>query len=136
MTTPIAHQPNSDLLDELRRSAAELPRWRLHVHPDSAMWISISVQGTGLSPYVRVVPDPDCREVGKGWIETLTVDQWRELRAQVGHLVVVETAELGALAGTLRALDHSVAQVDLGDGDIRYLPWITVTPIGDAEAGQ
>lgn len=131
MPAPIEGAPNGELLDELRRSVAELPRRRLHVHPGSAMWMSVGVQGTGLSPYVQVVPDPQCQEHGKGWIETITVDQWRELRALVGRTVVVQDATLGVLTGTLLTLDHAEARLDLGDSDVRYLRWITVIPAGD-----
>lgn len=122
------HQSNSELLDQIRSAVDDRPRYRLHVHPDAAMWISIGAQNTGLSPHVQVVPDPACREVGKGWIEILTVEQWRRLRGLVGQRVTVTTANLGALTGDLLALDHSEAQLDLGGDDIRYLTWITVEP--------
>jgi hypothetical protein len=120
------HRSNSDLLDDLRAEVKDSPRRRLHVHPDSAVWIMIGVQNTGLSHHVQVVADPECREVGKGWIEALTVERWRDMRALAGRQVTVKTCELGALTGTLLALDHGEARLDLGDGDIRYLPWIEV----------
>jgi hypothetical protein len=124
----VIQESNSDLLDRLRDAVADKPRLRLHVNPDSAMWISISVQSTGLSEHVLVVPDPACPEVGKGWIEELSTVQWREMRALVGQRVTVTDARLGTLSGTLLALDHREARLDLGDGDVRYLFWITVEP--------
>jgi hypothetical protein len=136
VTAPAQHRPNSDLLDELRSAAASRPRWRLHVHPDSAMWISISVQGTGLGEHVRVVPDPSCPELGKGWIETLTTEQWAGLLALVGQQVIVTTSGLGVLSGELLALNDREARVDLGDADIRYLPWITVEPANGKAAPE
>lgn len=129
MTTPTQLRPTLDLLSDLRAAVDDRPRWRLHVHPDSAMWITIGVQNAGMAAYVRVVGDPACAEIGKGWIETLTVDQWRKLRALVGQQVTVSTAPLGTLSGTLLALDDKEARLDLGDGDVRYLPWITVEPV-------
>lgn len=120
------HQSNSDLLAQLKAAVADTPRHRLHVRPDDAMWIAISVQSTGLSPHVQVVEDPQCQDAGQGWIETLTVAQWREKLAMVGRRVTVRCARLGELTGELLALDHGEARLDLGDGDIRYLPWITI----------
>lgn len=124
---PTEPRSNSDLLGDLRESVLNLPRQRLHVHPDSAMWISISVQQTGLSPYVQVVPDPACSEVGKGWIEEQTAEHWRELRSLVGNRVTVRDGTLGALTGVLLALDHGEARLDLG-GDVRYLRWVSIDP--------
>lgn len=139
MTT--THRDNSDLLSELRAAVAERPRLRLHVHPESAMWISMSVQNTGLSEHVEVVPDPACSEVGKGWIERLTTAQWREMLALVGHRATVTASWPEALQGTsldgvLLALDHGEARLDLGGGDIRYLPWISVGPPAPGADGQ
>jgi hypothetical protein len=123
---PTEQRSNSDLLAELRQGVLDLPRQRLHVHPESAMWISISVQQTGLSPYVQVVPDPACPEIGKGWIEEQTTERWRELRSIVGQRATVRSEALGALTGVLLALDHAQARLDLGGGDVRYLRWITI----------
>lgn len=125
MTTPET-QSNSDLLAQLKAAVADIPRHRLHVNPDSAMWISISVQNTNLSAHVQVVPDPDCTEAGQGWIETLTVDEWRAMRALIGQRVTMKTDSLGTLTGVLLALDHSEARIDLGDDDVRYPRWITI----------
>lgn len=58
-TTKPALRSTSDLLDELRDRVLNRPKLRLHVNPASAMWISISVQNTGLSADVVVVPDPE-----------------------------------------------------------------------------
>lgn len=128
MTAPETHRPTSDLLSELRQAVKDLPRLRLHVHPDSAMWIAISVQNTGMSPYVQVVPDVDCPELGRGWVETLTVDQWREMRSLVGQLATVTDHRLGALTGTLLSLDHDEAKLDLGADDVRFLRWVAIAP--------
>ncbi len=128
MTAATEHRSNNDLLTELRAAVDNRPRWRLHVHPDSAMWIAISVQSTGLSEHVQVVRDPGCPEEGLGWIETLSTEQWRAMRALVGQRVAVETYELGTLTGTLLSLKHNEARLDLGDNDIRYLPWISIQP--------
>lgn len=128
MAEPTVSRSNSDLLDELRRKVLDLPRQRLHVHPESAMWISMSVQHAGLSPHVHVVADPECLEVGKGWIEQQTAEQWRELRSMVGQQVEVQAETLGALSGVLLALDHGEARLDLGGGDVRYLRWISIVP--------
>ena len=131
MTAPDEHRSNNDLLNHLQALVADTPRYRFHVNPDSAMWI---VQNTGLSPHVQVVEDPQCTDAGKGWIETLTVEQWRWLLALVGSRVTVRTARLGALTGELLALDHSEARLDLGDDDVRYLPWISIAPADKAAA--
>jgi hypothetical protein len=125
MITP-GTQSTSNLLDQLKTIVADTPRHRLHVNPNSATWIAISVQNTGLSPHVQVAEDPQCQDAGKGWIETLTVEQWREKLALVGRRVTVRCARLGELTGELLALDHGEARLDLGGDDIRYLPWITV----------
>jgi hypothetical protein len=122
---------NSELLDELARVVAALPRQRLHVHPDSVMWIVHSVQYAGLGQHVEVVADPACPEVGLGWIETLTIEQWRALRALVGRRVTVATAERGKFTGRLVALDHSEALLDPGGGIRgipRRLPWLAIEP--------
>jgi hypothetical protein len=116
-----------DLLDELRWAINETPRKRLHVASDSAPWISVSVGNTGLSDHVTVVPDPACEHLDQGWVENLTIEQWAQMRALVGQAVTVEDARIGSIRGTLRALDHRTAEVDLGGGDVRYLMWITVT---------
>lgn len=92
------------------------------------MWISLSVQHAGLSPYVQVVPNPACPELGKGWVEAVTAEQWRELRSLVGQRVTIRDAALGALSGVLLTLDHSQARLDLGGGDVRYLRWIAIDP--------
>lgn len=126
---------NSDLLAELRESVLDLPRRRLHVHPDSAMWITISVGKTDLSPYVQVVADPACPEIGMGWIEDVTAERWRELRSLVGRRVTVLSERLGALTGVLLHLEHGEARLDLGNGDVRYLRWITVDPADDRAPG-
>jgi hypothetical protein len=128
VTPPPQYRPNLELLDDLREAVAARPRWRLHVHPDAAMWISIGVGNTGMSEHVRVVPDNDCPEAGKGWIETVTAERWRELQALTGQPVTVTTATLGPLTGTLLALDDTEARLDVGGGDLRYLPWISVIP--------
>jgi hypothetical protein len=119
---------NSELLNELRAALADQPRSRLHVHPEAAMWIAVSVRNTGLGEHVQVVPDPACCDVGQGWIETMNADQWRALRALVGQWVTVSTADLGNLTGTLLGLDHHEARLDLGAGDVRYLPWLAIHP--------
>jgi hypothetical protein len=126
VTAPTGPTSNSDLLEYLRTAVDNRPRWRLHVHPEAAFWLAISVQNTGLSEDVRIVSDPACQEVGKGWLETLTVDQWLQLRALVGQQVTVTSVALGVSVGTLLALDHVEARIDLGGGDIRYLDWLTV----------
>lgn len=133
MTAPVEYRSNHELLSELCAEVLDVPRRRLHVHPESAMWISIAVQNMGLSPHVQVVRDPDCREAGRGWVETLTVEQWQTMRALVGERVRVKASWPEMLAGAwlqgaLLALDHGEAQLDLGGGDIRYLQWIEVTP--------
>lgn len=97
------------------------------------MWIAIGVQNTGMSEHVQVVGDPACPEVGKGWIQPLTAEQWRELRALVGQQVTVSTADLGTMSGTLLALGDKEARLDLGDGDVRYLAWLTVEPASPGE---
>lgn len=139
MPTDAPPQPetrsNSDLLDELRSAVADRPRWRLHVHPEALMWIAISVHNTGLTEHVQVVADPGCRDIGQGWIETFSVEQWRALRALVGRQVSVSTADLGGLTGELLSLDHAEARLDLGDGDVRYLPWLTIQD-ADHAAGR
>lgn len=127
---------NSELLDELRAAVADQPRSRLHVHPGAAMWIAISVRNTGLDEHVQVVADPACHDAGRGWIETVSVEQWRAVRALVGHRVTVSTADLGDLTGTLLALDHHEARLDLGDGDVRYLPWLAIQPAPQTLAGE
>jgi hypothetical protein len=133
MTT--TQEPNSDLLDRLKAAVADKPPFRLHVNPDSAMWISISVRNTGLGDHVQVVPDPACPEQGKGWIEELSTEQWGQMQALIGELVTVTDARLGVLTGKLLTLDHREARLDLGDGDVRYLFWITVEPgAGSREA--
>ncbi len=129
------HRSHDDLLSELQAGFANPPRRRLHVHPDAVMWIAISVQNTGLSPHVCVVPDPDCPEVGKGWVEVFTGEQWAGMLALVGRRVAVRTATLGALTGTLLKLDNTEARLDLGDGDVRYLPWISIE-LSESEAVQ
>ncbi len=134
MTDPSAHQSNNDLLNHLQALVADTPRYRFHVNPDSAMWIAIGVQNTGLSPHVQVVEDPQCTDAGKGWIETLTVDQWRWLLALVGSRVTVRTARLGALTGELLTLSDSEARIDLGENDVRYVPWISITPVDENAA--
>jgi hypothetical protein len=103
----------------------------LHVHPDAAVWTSIGVGNLGLSEHVQVVVDPDSPQVGLGRIEELTRQQWRQLRALVGSRVTVTDARLGALTGRLLSLTHGEAQLDLGEGDIRYLMWITVEAAGE-----
>jgi hypothetical protein len=124
----VTQEPTFELLDRLKAAVTDKPRLRLHVHPEAAVWISISVRNTGLSEQVQVVPDPACPEQGKGWIEELSVEQWRQMRALVGGPAIVSDARLGALAGTLLSLNHREAQLDLGGGDVRYLHWITVEP--------
>lgn len=122
------YRSNPDLLDELRALVRDRPRYRLRVHPEAAMWIAVSVHNTGLDAHVQVVPDPACPAVGRGRIEALSVEQWRALRALVGHRVTVSTADLGRLTGTLLALTDAEARLDLGDDDVRYLPWLDIEP--------
>lgn len=119
-------ESNSELLDRLKLMVADTPRLRLHVSPGSAMWIAVGVRNLGLDGHVQVVPDPDCPDPGLGWIEELSAQQWREIRAMVGQTVTVTDARLGALTGTLLTLDHREARVDLGEGDVRYLHWISI----------
>lgn len=125
--TSVVQRSNPELLDDLRDEVERQPRRRLHVHPESVLWILIGVQHAGLSPHVQVVGDPACREAGKGWIETLTVEQWRGMRALVGSRVTV-TTRLGTMTGVLKALNQHEAQLDPGDGAVRYLSWISVEP--------
>lgn len=126
----VVTRSTSDLLDELREEVADQPWWRLHVRSSSAMWIAISVENMGLSGHVRVVADPACRDAGRGWVEVVTAERWRALRGLVGQRVVVATAELGRLTGVLVELERGEARLDLGGGDLRYLPWLTVEPEG------
>ncbi len=128
-TEPTELRSNSELLEGLRDHVQGLPRHRLHVHPGDAMWIAISVQQTGLSPYVQVVPDPACPELGKGWVEEQTAEQWRQLRCLVGQRVTIRSEPLGTLTGVLLKLDHHQAELDLGGGDVRYLRWIAIGPV-------
>ncbi len=118
----------SDLLDELRDRARLRPRWRLHVNPDSAMWIVMSVANTGLDGDVAVVPDPAVGPAGEGWVEEIPSDRWRTMLGWVGtgQRVHVDTAELGRITGTLVKLDDQEAVVDLGDDDWRYPYWINI----------
>jgi hypothetical protein len=125
----VDHRSNPNLLDELRAAVAAMPRKRLHVHPDAAMWMVLSVGHARLSEHVQVVSDPACTDVGRGWIENLTVDQWRRLRSLVGQQVILESSELGIMRGELLRLDHRTAMIDVGGQDVRYLSWITIKAV-------
>jgi hypothetical protein len=127
---------NEQLLNWLIAAKADVPRWRLHIHPRSAIWISLSVQHHGLGQFVEVVPDRACRDLGRGWVEALTAEQWRAMRDLVGTRVEVFTPDLGRLVGTLVALDHAEARLDLGDGDVRYLTWLSVQPAAEPIDGH
>ncbi len=118
----------SDLLDELRDRAQFRPKLRLHVNPDSAMWISMSVQNTGLSGDVVVVPDPTVQPAGKGWVEEIDAQRWRRMLGWVGtgQRVHVADAELGRITGVLVSLDDREAVVDLGGDDRRYVYWASI----------
>ncbi len=126
MTFP---RSNNEVLDELADLVnRERPRYRLHVHPDDAMWICISTNHAALSPHVRVVPDPQAPS-GQGWYETLDSGRWAELQALVGRRVVVETARVGRMTGVIVSLDDNEAVLDVADDDRRYLPWITIEAV-------
>jgi hypothetical protein len=128
MTTTPALRSTSDLLDELRDRALNRPKLRLHVNPDSAMWIQISVQNTGLSGDVMVVPDPAVEPAGKGWVEEIDPRRWQQMLgwAGTGQRVDVDNADLGRITGTLVSLDSREAVVDLGDDDRRHVYWTSI----------
>ncbi len=128
MTTTPDLRPTSDLLAELRDQARFKPKLRLHVNPDSAMWIMVSVQNTGLSDEVAVIPDPAVEPAGRGWIEEIPPDRWRQMLGWVGtgQRVHVTDAQLGRITGTLVSLDDREAVVDLGDDDQRYVYWASI----------
>lgn len=129
--TDIELRSNSDLLDELRRRIDEdRTRYRVHVHPDAAIWINISTYNTGLSIHAAVVADPAVTEVGRGWLEIITPKQWRKLQALVGHRVHMDTADQGRLTGVLVELDDE-AVLDVAADDRRYLRWARITPATD-----
>lgn len=130
MTEAATHRSNLELLNELQALVADRPRFRLHVHPESAVTLMISVQYKTLSEHVQVVQDPACTDRGQGFIEEVTAEQWRYWRLLVGRRVVVASSELGTVTGTLLELDHRTATVDLGDNDTRYLSWITIAADG------
>ncbi len=125
-TLGVSEGPNLDLLEQLREIAHARPRDRLHVHPGSAMWLSMSISHHGLGQHVQIVPDPACTEPGRGFIEWVSHDRWDYLRSLVGTRVRVSDARLGELTGVLLTLDHREARVDVGDGDVRYLHWISI----------
>jgi len=118
----------SDLLDELRDRAKLRPRLRLHVNPNSAMWIAMSVANTGLDGDVAVVPNPAIEPAGMGWVEEIPTDWWQTMLGWVGtdQRVHLDTAELGRLTGTLVKLNDREAVVDLGGNDWRYPYWINI----------
>ncbi len=124
-------QANSDLLAQLRADVDAIPRLRFHTHPDSAMWMQISLGHLKLLEYVQIVADPACTDLGLGFIERITVEQWQAMRALVGHRVLIDAERLGLLTGTLVALTHDEARVDVGTPDkpdLRYLRWIRIGP--------
>lgn len=128
----------SDLLAELRDRALNRPKLRLHVNPESAVWIMMSVQRTDLSGDVVVVPDPAIQPAGQGWVEEIDSRRWRQMRGWVGtdQRVHVDNADLGRITGTLVSLDSREAVVDLGNDDVRYVYWTGITemtPVGLAK---
>ncbi len=125
--TPELH-PTSDLLDECRERTRMRPKLRLHVNPDSAMWITMSVANTGLDGDVQVVPDLAVEPAGRGWLEEIDPQRWRQMLGWVGtnRRVHVTDARRGRITGTLVSLDDREAVVDLGGDDHRYVYWISI----------
>ena len=116
-----------ELLDELKERIKDRPKLRLHVNPESAVWIIMSIEETGLGGHVRVVPDPGIVEAGRAWLEEFSVEQWRAMHGLVGTRVRAQT-DIGEFVGTLIELSDSEMVIDpAGDpNDRRYVYWLTI----------